>query len=259
MPNSNQYENRSRHLQPEEVELQQKPEPWNVGPAGATTSQPVQEIETYPTRFPAGGRPDYIRPSQQPQGGYFQPSNMPQPDPVDPYECQNLTGLIDIRFGNPSRCPPPGNQMHNNENPTRTQAGYSQTSNEPQSTPEGLLPGDVVEESAEEFVEPNIPTVEPNPTRRSHTTRMTSEMKPPLSKQVVRLRNGVKSSDGYLEIQLDPEGWGIVCDKPNKWSIREANIVCKQLGYERYRHFYTLLFLKLCFFINTKISENKFH
>lgn len=55
---------------------------------------------------------------------------------------------------------------------------------------------------------------------------------PPISKQLARLRGGQKASEGYLEMRGLKE-WGIVCDKHNQWTITEANIVCKQLGYER--------------------------
>lgn len=57
--------------------------------------------------------------------------------------------------------------------------------------------------------------------------------KAPISRQFVRLRGGSKPSEGFLELQISSPGWGIVCDKENSWTIQEANIVCKQLGYER--------------------------
>ncbi|XP_075216413.1 uncharacterized protein LOC142321844 isoform X2 [Lycorma delicatula] len=57
--------------------------------------------------------------------------------------------------------------------------------------------------------------------------------KAPVSRQYVRLRGGTKPHEGFLELQTTSPGWGIVCDKENSWSIQEANVVCKQLGYER--------------------------
>ncbi|XP_039277670.1 serine protease svh-1-like [Nilaparvata lugens] len=56
---------------------------------------------------------------------------------------------------------------------------------------------------------------------------------PPLSRQLVRLRGGPRPSEGFLELQISKPGWGIVCDKENSWTSKEADIVCKQLGYAR--------------------------
>lgn len=55
---------------------------------------------------------------------------------------------------------------------------------------------------------------------------------PPISKQLTRLRGGQKANEGYLEMRGLKE-WGMVCDKTGEWTITEAHIVCKQLGYER--------------------------
>lgn len=63
---------------------------------------------------------------------------------------------------------------------------------------------------------------------------------PPISKQLARLRGGQTASEGYLEMRGLKE-WGIVCDKNNQWTITEANIVCKQLGYERYENYLSFL------------------
>lgn len=72
-----------------------------------------------------------------------------------------------------------------------------------------------------------IPSI---PSRKNISSR---NEPPPISKQLARLRGGQKASEGYLEMRGLKE-WGIVCDKHNQWTITEANIVCKQLGYERY-------------------------
>ncbi|XP_015191628.1 PREDICTED: uncharacterized protein LOC107074585 isoform X3 [Polistes dominula] len=55
----------------------------------------------------------------------------------------------------------------------------------------------------------------------------------PISGQVIRLRDGPSSSDGYVEVQGAQPGWGIVCDSRNSWSLKEAHVVCRQLGYSR--------------------------
>ncbi|XP_020710705.2 uncharacterized protein LOC105690556 isoform X4 [Athalia rosae] len=55
----------------------------------------------------------------------------------------------------------------------------------------------------------------------------------PNSGQVLRLRGGSVLGEGYLEVQGSHPGWGIVCDRTNEWTLREANVVCRQLGYTR--------------------------
>ena len=53
----------------------------------------------------------------------------------------------------------------------------------------------------------------------------------PPSGQKVRLRGGVQPYTGYLEISYSNE-WGFVCDS-GSWTMEEANVVCKQLGFSR--------------------------
>ncbi|KAL6449111.1 hypothetical protein ACFW04_000663 [Cataglyphis niger] len=55
----------------------------------------------------------------------------------------------------------------------------------------------------------------------------------PISGQVIRLRGGSGPNDGYVEVQGILPGWGIVCDSRNSWTLKEAHILCKQLGYIR--------------------------
>ncbi|KAK3092874.1 hypothetical protein FSP39_008179 [Pinctada imbricata] len=49
-----------------------------------------------------------------------------------------------------------------------------------------------------------------------------------VDKRLVRLVNG-GSSYGRLEVNIDGEGWGNVCD--DNFGSSDANVVCKQLGY----------------------------
>ncbi|XP_017796224.1 PREDICTED: uncharacterized protein LOC108577555 [Habropoda laboriosa] len=55
----------------------------------------------------------------------------------------------------------------------------------------------------------------------------------PISGQVIRLRGGSGPHDGYVEVQGVSPGWGLVCDSKNSWTLKEAHVVCKQLGYTR--------------------------
>ncbi len=49
--------------------------------------------------------------------------------------------------------------------------------------------------------------------------------------QKVRLRGGKYPYSGYLEIFYSND-WGFVCDS-GSWTMDEANLVCKQLGFAR--------------------------
>ncbi|XP_016839535.1 uncharacterized protein LOC100120629 isoform X3 [Nasonia vitripennis] len=55
----------------------------------------------------------------------------------------------------------------------------------------------------------------------------------PLSGQAIRLRGGPDPSEGFVEVQGNRPGWGVVCDTPDGWTLKEAHVVCKQLGYRR--------------------------
>ncbi|XP_039312478.1 uncharacterized protein LOC105203625 isoform X3 [Solenopsis invicta] len=55
----------------------------------------------------------------------------------------------------------------------------------------------------------------------------------PISGQAVRLRGGTGPNNGYVEVQGALPGWGIVCDSRNSWTLKEAHILCRQLGYIR--------------------------
>nr|XP_031846097.1 uncharacterized protein LOC116432824 isoform X1 [Nomia melanderi] len=72
-----------------------------------------------------------------------------------------------------------------------------------------------------------VPPVEPLDHARkvSHPT--------PISGQVIRLRGGSGPHEGYVEVQGKIPGWGVVCDSRNSWTLKEAHVVCKQLGYTR--------------------------
>ncbi len=53
----------------------------------------------------------------------------------------------------------------------------------------------------------------------------------PESGQKVRLRGGRSPYSGYLEVHHLGE-WGLVCDA-GTWTMAEADVVCRQLGFRR--------------------------
>ncbi|KAJ1526154.1 hypothetical protein ONE63_009314 [Megalurothrips usitatus] len=55
----------------------------------------------------------------------------------------------------------------------------------------------------------------------------------PQSGQMVRLRGGSTALEGYVEVMGPGSRWGSVCDKPAGWTVEEASVVCRSLGYER--------------------------
>ncbi|KAI4492325.1 hypothetical protein M0802_009835 [Mischocyttarus mexicanus] len=80
--------------------------------------------------------------------------------------------------------------------------------------------------------EPPFPVYYIEPVRSLSNSRKISPPTP-ISGQFIRLRGGPSSSDGYVEVQGAQPGWGIVCDSRNSWSLKEAHVVCRQLGYSR--------------------------
>ena len=56
-------------------------------------------------------------------------------------------------------------------------------------------------------------------------------MPAPPSGQVIRLRQGRSPSQGYVQI-FSHNKWGWVCDS-GSWTMEEADLVCKQLGFPR--------------------------
>ena len=56
-------------------------------------------------------------------------------------------------------------------------------------------------------------------------------MPAPPSGQLIRLRQGRSPSQGYVQIYSNNK-WGWVCDS-GSWTMEEADLVCKQLGFSR--------------------------
>ncbi|CAK9820681.1 Prss12 [Anthophora plagiata] len=83
-----------------------------------------------------------------------------------------------------------------------------------------------------EKVEPPFPSYYVPPVEPISLSKKAS-LRTPTSGQVIRLRGGTGPHDGYVEVQGVSPGWGVVCDSRNNWTLKEAHVVCKQLGYMR--------------------------
>lgn len=56
----------------------------------------------------------------------------------------------------------------------------------------------------------------------------------PYTGQHMRLRGGAGPWEGYLEVRAAKDRpWGHVCDSSDSWTLQEANVVCRHLGYLR--------------------------
>lgn len=63
------------------------------------------------------------------------------------------------------------------------------------------------------------------------------DLGPPLSPdsgQLMRLRGGAGPWEGYVEVRGGKDRpWGHVCDAPDSWTIQEASVICRHLGFLR--------------------------
>ncbi|XP_063985117.1 uncharacterized protein LOC135166617 isoform X2 [Diachasmimorpha longicaudata] len=79
--------------------------------------------------------------------------------------------------------------------------------------------------------EPTFPVSHPPPVESLNSSEEQNPI--PHSGQIIRLRDGFSGRDGYVEVQGADSGWGVVCDVKNGWTLHEANIICRQLGFSR--------------------------
>ncbi|KAL0104423.1 hypothetical protein PUN28_017273 [Cardiocondyla obscurior] len=80
--------------------------------------------------------------------------------------------------------------------------------------------------------EPPFPIYYVHPVYPIHHSKNSTKLTP-ISGQTIRLRGGSGPNNGYVEVQGRLPGWGIVCDSRNSWTLKEAHILCRQLGYVR--------------------------
>ena len=83
---------------------------------------------------------------------------------------------------------------------------------------------------------PDVPFFDDSESARSSVVGSQSSEIPlaPDSGQRMRLRGGAGPWEGYLEVRGGKDKpWGHVCDAPGSWTLGEANVVCRHLGFIR--------------------------
>ena len=69
--------------------------------------------------------------------------------------------------------------------------------------------------------------------QKLHTTRLAPPLSPD-SGQIMRLRGGEGPWEGYVEVRGGRDRpWGYVCDDIDGWTLQEASVICRHLGFLR--------------------------
>ncbi|XP_012286653.1 uncharacterized protein LOC105703113 isoform X2 [Orussus abietinus] len=177
------------------------PHNWQPYPSGQGSQRPYPEGQGSPSAPPV-------------KGGRRPPPTLPSQNAHHPGQ----PGRYPVESG--VRSPAP-NQSYPEYQPNPSVGGGYQG---PKPTPMNQSVWNQVEPSFSVYY---VPPVQP----------LTHPKKPgtvtPLSGQFIRLRGGSGPRNGYVEVQGAQPGWGVVCDSRNSWSLKEAHVVCKQLGYYR--------------------------
>ncbi|KAE8736584.1 hypothetical protein FOCC_FOCC017961 [Frankliniella occidentalis] len=214
------------------------PQPGNYNPQqGSYTPSPGRYT---PSQSGYNPQPGDYNPQQGGYGGYDRPSGgyTPQPSRYDP---QPQEGGYTPHAGHH---PHAGHNAHPGHNPqwhhdhgVPMPGGQRGTAYAPTTTTPSYDPPTTTcapeEDDDNDFRENDFDLRSAGSSNWVTVVERTKNTSMPQSGQMVRIRGGPTPLEGYVEVMGPGSKWGSVCDKPADWTVEEASIVCRMLGYER--------------------------